>query len=158
MSRLRRCRRLLPYATLLLAVPLLSGCTSVALNGLNGIGACPAAAVRNANTNYYVLSNLPPNPTVNDLAAAAPEDRDRLTLRDGRTVEVWSYRTGHPRCRNMPTEEEFIPVVVDPATGAVLGIGSALGRQFRTQAVARLDLTPDATPGTSYTDILMGRF
>ncbi len=159
MSRLRACKRFFPYAILLVAAPLLlSGCTSVALNGLNGAGACPADAVRTASINYYVLSNLPVNPTVDDLAAAEPAERDRLTLRDGRTVELWSYRTGHPRCRNMPTEEEFIPVVIDTSSGEVLGVGSQLGRQFRNMAVARADLTPDPTSGTSYTDILMGRF
>ena len=155
--QIRKLRHYLPYAILALAVPLLSGCTSVALNGLNGVGACPADAVRTASANYYMLSNLPPNANVNDLSGE-PSERDRLTMPNGRVVEVWSYRTGHPRCRNMPTDVEFTPVVVDPASGAVLGVGNQADREFRTMAVARADLTPSATPGLSYSDILMGRF
>jgi len=135
------------YARLtLLSSLLLTGCTSLAMEGLNGTGACPVDAVAVTTGNVSGLNGLTPGATVNDLSGlTGPEKRQKIRLMDGRSVEVWSYRTSYSLCRNMPTEEQFTPVIVDANTGLILGVG--------TRAAAAIGLRPTSA-GPSISSLL----
>lgn len=131
--------------TLILATATtLAGCTTgLAMKAMNGIGMCPPEAIATANSNFAVLSELAPGQSVNALADLTPERRMAMTLRSGEQVEALLYRTGHPRCRNLPTEGEYTPVIVD-SQGIVLGIGEAAFGQYHRAALTSEDETPQA--------------
>jgi hypothetical protein len=127
---------------LLAAAAALSGCTTgLAMKAMNGIGMCPPDAVATANQNFAVLSEVAPGQSANQLSGLTPERHIAMTMKGGDQVDALLYRTGHPRCRNLPTDGEFTPVLVD-AQGLIVGIGPAAFEQYRAAALNVQDETP----------------
>lgn len=121
----------------------LAGCTTgLAMKGMNGAAACPVGAVRDANQTFATLQNLHVGDSADMLEGLPVERRLALGQRDGSTLEAFLYRTGHPRCRNMPTENELTPVLVD-GNGLVQGVGEVAFMEARRTATERKDLTPE---------------
>lgn len=125
---------------ILMALPL-SGCfTSMAMNGLNGAGACNPRTFALIQQNASTLASLPTDAKVTDLYSLfPPEKRERLLLKDDMQVEVWYYRTGHPRCRSI-TAESLTPVVID-RYGRILAIGTTQTNAYRSFALSRRPLS-----------------
>ena len=144
----------LKLTPILAACLALGGCTTgLAMKAMNGIGMCPPEAVAEANQNFAVLSDLAPGQSVNALDGLTAERRIDMTLRSGERVEALLYRTGHPRCRNLPTEGEFTPVIVD-GQGIVLGLGQAAFMQYQHQAMSSRDESPQAESSTQPTTMV----
>jgi hypothetical protein len=121
----------------LLLAPLLAGCTTLAMEGMNGPGACPADMVTLTQTNMWYLENTQPG-----MPAAAlpePEKKQPYALRSGQgQVEVWYYRTGHSLCRGLPTgSNPYTTVLVDPAVGKILAIGQEEVAAYRPYIATR---------------------
>lgn len=128
----------------------LGGCTAgLAMKGMNGAAACPVNAVRDANQNFAVIQNLNVGDSADLLEGITPERRIALGMRDGTTLEAQLFRTGHARCRYMPTEHEFTPVVVD-GNGLVRGVGEAAFNEARRAASASRNLTPEPDEPTTF--------
>jgi len=126
----------------------LSGCTmSMAMKGLNGVGACNPETFRAIQTNVSGLSNMPLPASIDTLNnyTTTPERTETLALRSGETAYVYYYRTGHPRCRNGGDEAEFTPVVLN-ASYQVLGIGPTAHRLILNQTSGRTDQRSYAPP------------
>lgn len=116
-------------------VLLLQGCTTgLAMKAMNGVGMCPPGAIQQANEVSAALGQLAVGDDIRVLEHMTPERRMVLTLRGGGDVEARLYRTGHPRCRNMPTEQDFTPVLVD-AQGLVIGVGEVAFHHARSQSL-----------------------
>lgn len=121
-------------ATVTTAVTL-TGCTmGLAMKGMNGIQSCPPEAMTAANQNYSVLLDVQPGQGAEVLDGLTADRQMKLTLKGGDVVEAYMYRTGHPSCRNMPTEREFTPVLVS-GEGLVLGVGDVAFEHFRSQSL-----------------------
>lgn len=118
----------------LLALPL-SGCfTTLALEGLNGPGACNPQLFAQAQENIDVIQSLSENSSPEDLAALPPpQKRETLVLEDKSKVQLWYFRTGAPRCAQI-ADADFTPVVID-AYGRVLGVGQASADAYRRLAL-----------------------
>ena len=134
--------RLTPFVLLSAALALSACTTGLAMKAMNGIGMCPPSAMQSAQSVASVLQNLPIGSPAAELEGLTVERRLDLTQRDGRTVSALMYRTGHPRCRNMPTEEEFTPVMVQD--GQVVGIGTEAFNEARRTSRTIQDVTPEA--------------
>jgi hypothetical protein len=119
----------------------LSGClTTLAMEGLNSTEACTPSAVREAMGNAVILSNVQAGSSIASLAGlSGPERKTSMMLAGGQMVDVLGFRTGHNRCRNMPTVAEFTPVILTHQ-GLVLGLGENALRHFSRGAVRRTSL------------------
>ncbi|MCP5404875.1 MAG: hypothetical protein H6922_01435 [Pseudomonadaceae bacterium] len=121
------------WCVLLVAV-LVSGCTTgLAMRAMNGVGACPPDALRTAQENYGMLQSVRVGEGADRLQGLVAEREMVLHLRTGEVVKAELYRTGHPQCRNMPTEEDFTPVLVNEL-GLVSGMGNIAFAQTRARA------------------------
>lgn len=113
----------------------LAGCTTgLAMKAMNGIGMCPPGAVHEANQVAALVGQLAVGDDARYLEGLQAERTLMLTLRSGEEVQARLYRTGHPRCRNMPTEQDFTPVLVN-GQGLVVGIGEVAFHEFQRGAV-----------------------
>lgn len=114
----------------------LSGClTTLAMEGLNGIKPCPPGVANTAMSNAAVLDYAKPGDNVQVLSSlSAPEKRHTVLLTDGTPVDILGFRTGHPDCRYLPTEEELTPVALTH-DGRILAIGAEQVYRFRTLQV-----------------------
>lgn len=122
----------------------LAGCTAgLAMKAMDGIGICPPSVMQNAQAVDGVLQGIEVGSTsVSALEGLLVERQMAMTLRDGSgRVDALMYRTGHPRCRNMPTEEEFTPVMVKD--GVVAGVGMVAYQQFVMGSSDVRDVTPE---------------
>ncbi len=137
------------FLTACTALALASCTTGLAMKGMNGAAACPVGAIAGANQNFGVIQNLHVGDSADMLEGLRAERRIALGQRDGSTSHALLYRTGHPRCRNMPTENEFTPVVVD-ANGLIQGIGDVAYLQARREATSSRDLTPENDEPTTF--------
>lgn len=121
---------------------MLSGCTTgLAMKAMNGVGMCPPSVMQNAQQVDAVLRDVSEGTPVEALEGLTVERRMELTQRGGGMVNVLMYRTGHPRCRTMPTETEFTPVMVQ--NGVVLGVGDEVFNQYRRTSSHVEDVTPE---------------
>lgn len=101
---------------LALGVQACSGPTSLAgmaLQGLEGTGHCPPGMYAYANGLVTRMRQLQTNVSMEQVIAylGQPVERKQVVLSDARALEVWLYQTGHRKCRGLPTEEEYSPVV-----------------------------------------------
>lgn len=100
----------------LMALPLLGACTSsLGLALLDAdIEACKPEYIRQARQfksgSSYLESGLSKGNVLNVLGA--PEKNEFKRDRNGQTVELLLYRTGHKSCNYMPTEEPYTTVIL----------------------------------------------
>lgn len=112
------------------------------MKAMDGVGICPPSVMQNAQAVDGVLQGVEVGSTsVSALEGLLVERQMAITLRDGGMVSALMYRTGHPRCRNMPTEEEFTPVLAQD--GRVVGVGMVAYQQYVMQSADVRDVTPD---------------
>lgn len=146
-------RQPLRIAAMLAAATTLASCTTgLAMQGLNGVASCPPEAMRAANANVGTLQTVRIGQTAEDIlamGATVPEQKFALVYRDGTQMEVWYYRTGHPRCQYSPSEYEFTPVVVD-AANTVQAVGANDVKPYLAQATKRKRITPEQTSTFSW--------
>lgn len=130
---------------LMCLLPLSSCTTGLAMKAMNGIGMCPPGAISAAQQAAYVLDGVQVGSSVDALAGLEPERRINMSMAGASDVVALMFRTGHPRCRNMPTEEEFTPVLVQD--GFVVGVGMEDFRSFQIRSSHVRDMTPEVPPG-----------
>ncbi len=111
-----------------------SGClstfTSTAMLGMEGNGHCPPGVQQQAHQLAYDLQYIPPGIHASQLPTtlATPAEKTQITLQRGEVLDLWLYRTGHEKCRGMPTEKAFSPLVLQ--NGYVWGGGTAYYNQY----------------------------
>ena len=62
--------------------------------------------------NSYYLEQGQSKYEVLQMLGSPEKNQKRYARANGAPVEVFLYRTGHKACRNMPTEENYTPVVL----------------------------------------------
>jgi hypothetical protein len=69
------------------------------------------------------MAQLRPNVTMEQVNGylGQPVSRRQVVLSDARALDVWLYQTGHRKCRGLPTEAEYSPVVFQE--GLFIGAG-----------------------------------